>query len=56
MNGTHTPKTDSAGLTNDIEAPPQGFMIRFNELNVNASVRSDGLHATETVGWIASTV
>ncbi|MEU6019148.1 MFS transporter [Streptomyces sp. NPDC047515] len=22
MNGTHTPKTDSAGLTNDIEAPP----------------------------------
>ncbi len=22
MNGTETPKTDSAGLTNDIEAPP----------------------------------
>lgn len=22
MNGTNTPKTDSAGLTNDIEAPP----------------------------------
>ncbi|MFE6777945.1 hypothetical protein [Streptomyces sp. NPDC057702] len=35
---------------------PRGFLIRFNEVNVNANVRSDGRHASETVGWIASTV
>ncbi|MER8044762.1 hypothetical protein [Streptomyces sp. NPDC094032] len=32
-----------------------GFKIRFNELNGGA-FRSDGLHATETVGWLATTV
>ncbi|CAL9306900.1 MULTISPECIES: hypothetical protein [Streptomyces] len=34
----------------------EGFLIRFNELNLNATTRSDGRHVTETVGWIASTV
>ncbi|MCL3994130.1 hypothetical protein [Streptomyces lavenduligriseus] len=33
-----------------------GFLIRFDELNLNAPTRSDGRHVTETVGWIASTV
>ncbi|MBK3527032.1 MULTISPECIES: hypothetical protein [Streptomyces] len=34
----------------------QVFLIRFNELNLNATTRSDGRHTTETVGWIAGTV
>jgi hypothetical protein len=34
----------------------EGFLIRLNELNVNANTRSDGQHTTETVGLIASTV
>jgi hypothetical protein len=33
-----------------------GFLIRFNEVNVNASVKSDGKHTTEKVGWLATTV
>jgi hypothetical protein len=35
---------------------PEGFLIRFNEANVNANVRSDGRHVNETVGWLATTV
>ncbi|MGW4869609.1 hypothetical protein [Streptomyces chartreusis] len=31
-------------------------MIRFNELNGNANVRSDGRHVAESVGWLATTV
>ncbi|MCM2390758.1 hypothetical protein [Streptomyces albipurpureus] len=34
----------------------QGFLIRLNEVRVNASVVSDGKHTTEQVGWLATTV
>ncbi|MFE2936857.1 MULTISPECIES: hypothetical protein [unclassified Streptomyces] len=50
FNGTETPGIRLHDVT------PSGFFIRFNEVNVNANVRSDGTHTTETVGWVATTV
>lgn len=44
FNGPETPGIRLADVNNE------GFLIRFNEVNVNANVRSDGLHTTETVG------
>ncbi|MFJ2153979.1 hypothetical protein ACIOHB_35125 [Streptomyces microflavus] len=34
----------------------RGFMIRLNEVNVNPSVKSDGKHMAEEIGWLATTV
>ncbi|MFD7224062.1 hypothetical protein ACFV9P_24080 [Streptomyces sp. NPDC059892] len=34
----------------------KGFLIRLNEVRVNAGVMSDGKHTTEQVGWLATTV
>ncbi|MFB7508501.1 gp53-like domain-containing protein [Streptomyces broussonetiae] len=50
FNGPETPGIRLADVNNE------GFLIRFNEVNVNANVRSDGLHTSETVGWLATTV
>ncbi|MFJ6775085.1 hypothetical protein ACIQOV_29690 [Kitasatospora sp. NPDC091257] len=33
-----------------------GFLIRLNEVRVNATVMSDGKHTTEKIGWLATTV
>ncbi|MHB9863456.1 hypothetical protein [Streptomyces sp. YIM S03343] len=50
FNGPETP-----GIRlHDVNA--EGFLIRFNDVNVNPNVHSDGLHVTETVGWLATTV
>lgn len=38
------------------QAATTGFLIRLNEVNVNASVKSDGKHTTEKVGWLATTI
>jgi hypothetical protein len=50
FNGPETPGVRIHNVTT------QGFLIRLNELNVNANVRSDGPHVTETIGWLATTV
>ncbi|WP_405797363.1 hypothetical protein [Streptomyces sp. NBC_01506] len=50
FNGAETPGIRLHDVT------PTGFLIRLNEVNVNAGVRSDGRHVNETVGWVASTV
>ncbi|MFI7424907.1 hypothetical protein [Nonomuraea sp. NPDC049684] len=50
FNGPYTPGIRIA------EVNPQGFKIRFNEVLVSSTVKSDGYHSTETVGWIAATV
>ncbi|MFD8525529.1 hypothetical protein ACFV2D_36940 [Streptomyces capillispiralis] len=50
FNGPETPGIRIHDVT------PTGFLIRLNEVNVNANVRSDGRHTTETVGWVATTV
>jgi len=50
FNGPETPGVRIADVTTT------GFKIRFNELFATGKVQSDGVHATETVGWIASTV
>ncbi|RBQ20752.1 hypothetical protein DP939_06645 [Spongiactinospora rosea] len=34
----------------------QGFLIRLNEVLVTGSVKSNGVHAVETIGWLASTI
>ena len=51
FNGPQTPGLRISDVT---EA---GFLIRLNELVVNGSpsALSDGLHAEETIGWIAAT-
>ncbi|MFJ3520384.1 MULTISPECIES: hypothetical protein [unclassified Streptomyces] len=50
FNGPETPGIRIHAVTE------RGFLIRFNEVNVNANTRSDGRHTTETVGWLATTV
>ncbi|WP_328957267.1 hypothetical protein [Kitasatospora purpeofusca] len=50
FNGADTPGLRIADVTT------VGFKIRINEIHVNGKVTSDGTHASETVGWIASTV
>ncbi|MEV4397175.1 hypothetical protein [Nonomuraea sp. NPDC049607] len=50
FNGPYTPGLRIADVTH------QGFKIRFNEVLVTGTVKSDGYHAVETVGWIATTV
>ncbi|MET8340677.1 hypothetical protein ABZV14_19565 [Streptosporangium canum] len=50
FNGPYTPGIRIADVTH------QGFKIRLNEVLVTSSVKSDGYHATETVGWMATTV
>ncbi|GGZ24017.1 hypothetical protein GCM10010300_79450 [Streptomyces olivaceoviridis] len=50
FNGPETPGTRMHDVT------PEGFLIRLNEVDVNAEVRSDGRHVSETVGWVATTV
>ena len=50
FNGPQNPGIRLADVNKD------GFLIRFNEVYATAAVKSDGLHATETVGWIATTV
>ncbi len=48
------PETPGIRITNVRES---GFFIRFNELvGGGGKALSDGKHAEETVGWIASTV
>ncbi|MFG2395452.1 hypothetical protein ACGFYF_42475 [Streptomyces lavendulae] len=49
FNGSQTPGVRIANVTTD------GFHIRFNEVYATAIAKSDGLHTTETVGWIATT-
>ncbi|MEV4019499.1 hypothetical protein AB0J35_54345 [Nonomuraea angiospora] len=50
FNGPYTPGIRIAEVT------PQGFKIRLNEVLVTNTVKSDGYHSTETIGWIAATV
>ncbi|WP_331772773.1 hypothetical protein OG948_55855 (plasmid) [Embleya sp. NBC_00888] len=50
FNGPQTPGLRIANVTKD------GFLIRLNEVYATATAKSDGLHTTETVGWIATTV
>jgi hypothetical protein len=50
FNGPQTPGIRIANVTT------QGFLIRLNEVLVSSDIKSDGVHATETVGWIAATV
>lgn len=49
FNGPETPGIRIHDVTNT------GFLIRFNEV-LAGSTKSDGLHATETIGWLAATV
>lgn len=49
FNGPHTPGVRIANVSRT------GFHIRLNEL-FGTNILSDGVHATETVGWLASTV
>ncbi|WP_411122650.1 hypothetical protein [Streptomyces sp. x-19] len=50
FNGPDTPGLRIADVTTT------GFKIRINELVSNGKALADGLHTSETVGWIASTV
>ncbi|GHE39025.1 hypothetical protein GCM10017673_46790 [Streptosporangium violaceochromogenes] len=52
FNGPETPGLRIADVTNE------GFSIRLNEVLLSAvrNIKSDGTHAAETVGWLASTV
>ncbi|MEU5499015.1 hypothetical protein ACFY2H_39505 [Streptomyces griseofuscus] len=50
FNGPDTPGLRIADVTT------AGFKIRMNELVGGGKAISDGLHTSETVGWIASTV
>jgi hypothetical protein len=50
FNGPETPGLRIADVT------PTGFKIRLNELVGGGKAISDGMHASETVGWIATTV
>ncbi|MCQ6553542.1 hypothetical protein NPS70_10080 [Streptomyces sp. C10-9-1] len=49
FNGPETPGIRVHDVT------PTGFLIRLNEVNAG-SVKSDGKHTTETVGWLAATI
>ncbi|MEU1388104.1 MULTISPECIES: hypothetical protein [unclassified Nonomuraea] len=49
FNGPETPGLRIADVT------PHGFRIRINEILAGAT-KSDGLHARETIGWLAATV
>ncbi|MFF0866264.1 hypothetical protein ACFYUV_31230 [Nonomuraea sp. NPDC003560] len=49
FNGPETPGLRIADVT------PQGFRIRINEILAGAT-KSDGHHARETIGWLATTV
>ncbi|MFH8471722.1 hypothetical protein [Streptomyces sp. NPDC018000] len=49
FNGPETPGIRVHDVTE------RGFLIRLNEVNVNANVKSDGKHTTETIGWLATT-
>jgi hypothetical protein len=49
FHGPHTPGVRIADVTRT------GFHIRMNEL-FGANIMSDGPHALEEIGWIASTV
>ncbi|MFB8025768.1 hypothetical protein ACFQ6U_26790 [Streptomyces sp. NPDC056465] len=50
FNGPETPGIRVHDVTE------RGFLIRLNEVNVNAGVKSDGKHTVEQVGWLATTV
>ncbi|MFJ4771033.1 hypothetical protein ACIP88_18290 [Streptomyces uncialis] len=50
FNGPETPGLRIADVTTS------GFKIRINELHAAGKVTSDGTHAEETIGWIATTV
>ncbi|MYR84557.1 hypothetical protein GTY41_06225 [Streptomyces sp. SID685] len=50
FNGPETPGLRVADVTTT------GFKIRLNELVGGGKAISDGLHTSETVGWIATTV
>ncbi|MFV2121956.1 hypothetical protein ACE14D_27440 [Streptomyces sp. Act-28] len=50
FNGPHTPGVRIANVTRT------GFHIRMNELFGANNIRSDGPHALETIGWLATTV
>ncbi|WP_223778792.1 hypothetical protein [Streptomyces sp. 135] len=49
FNGPHTPGVRIANVNRT------GFHIRMNEL-FGANIMSDGVHTTETIGWLATTV
>lgn len=48
----HGPQTPGVRIA---DVTVEGFLIRFNELVAGTRI-SDGVHTTETVGWVAYSV